>query len=150
MGFDGAVDEDWDTIVDVCSDEVAFVRGDPVASVEFAAVEVVVSPSNEADSVAALGELVVRLGRLESPLVGSDSCRIWREVLSGMDAPKGSAHPRRSSKATWDGRIVYLIKWSFGEECSALCAQLPGWSVHKTQCIDGYTSTSVGIVSRDG
>jgi hypothetical protein len=99
-GLDGIVDEERDTEVDLCSDDVALGREDSASSVDLVASEVTVPLVEEADSVEVFGESVVRLGKLDSLPVVPESCRTCREALSGLDAPKGITHPKRDSKIT--------------------------------------------------
>lgn len=99
-GLDGIVDDERATEVDLCSDDVAVGREDSVSSVDLAAPDVTVPVAEEADSVEAFGEFVVRLGKLDSLPVVSESCRICKAALSGLDAPKGITHPRRDNKRT--------------------------------------------------
>lgn len=99
-GLDGIVDEERDTEVDFCSDDVAVGREDSASPDDLVAAEVIVPLVEEADSVEAFGELVVMLGKLDSLPVVAESCRICREALSGLDAPKGITHPKRDSKIT--------------------------------------------------
>ena len=85
--------------VDVRSDDVAVSRKDSEAPVDLALSEATLPLVEEVDS-GAVGESVVRLGKLVSLPVVAESCRICRAALSELDAPEGVIAPNRDNKIT--------------------------------------------------